>query len=210
MKRTVILGVVALVLLTGCLHGGNGAENGLENGEEATVAVAVGMSAEAQQEIQAEQQQAQQEFMEDLNETEQELLQQAQFGQVAEEDQALVDDLMAQMEEAGADAEALAEDAQQEALDDLDAAVQGSDTLEEIDRLDVQGETLVLLSGNANELIGLLGQPGVHALLDQQQYDQLAEQMAMQEEGFPGGEMPEEEIPEEEIPEEEVEEIEIE
>lgn len=165
-----MFGAVALILLTGCLNGvvGDNGDNGLEAEGEATVGVAVGMDAETQQSI-----------TEDLNQSEQELLQQAQMAQFGE-----VELSEEELERAEALQQEL-EQAQQEAMDDIIADFEGeidaSQTLQVEDSIEAGGESLYLVSGNAGELIGLLDVRGAEAIVSENQYQQIVEQQQAQQ-----------------------------
>lgn len=192
-RKLAVLGVVALVLLTGCLHGGSGDE--VESGEDATVAIAVGMSNETQQELSAAQQEARQQVLDDLNDSETSMYQQAQQaqllgGELNETQEQLLQRLQQDIQEAQSEAQEEADQARQETLADVESNISESENLELVDRVEVQGQTLILVRGSPNGIVGLLGQPGVKAIIQQQQFDQIKQrqQQRQQQGGLPGGE----------------------
>lgn len=191
-KKAAVFGLVVLVLLTGCLHGGGG-ENA-ESGEDATVAVAVGMSEETEQELSEAQQEAQQQVLEDLNDSENAMYQEAQQAQMAggelnDSQSQLLERIQQDAQDAQSDAEEDAEQSRQETLDDLENNISESEDLELVDSVEVQGQSLLLVSGSSNGVLGLLDQPGVQGILPQQQFEQIKEQQEQQQEqgGLPGG-----------------------
>lgn len=191
-RKLAVLGVVALVLLTGCLHGGSGED--VQSGEDATVAIAVGMSNETQQELQQAQQEARQQVLADLNDSETTMYQQAQQAQILggelnETQEQLLQRLQQDIQEAQSDAQEKAEQQRQQTLADVENNISESENLELVDRIDVQGQTLILVRGSPNELVGLLSQPGVKAILRQKQYDRIKQQQQQRQQqgGVPGG-----------------------
>lgn len=192
-KTVAVLGVVTLVLFTGCLHGGSNGD--VEPGEEATVAVAVGLTTQAQEELSTAQQEAQQEVIDELNESETALYQEAQQAQLTgqelnESHQELLDRMRQQVQEAQSQAEAEAEESRQQTLSDVEETISSSDGLELSDRITIQQQTFFLVTGEPNEIVGLLGQPGVHAIVTEEQFSQLQQQQQQQQQGVPGGAVP--------------------
>ncbi len=187
-QKALILGVVALVLLTGCLHGGSGDE--VQSGEDATVAIAVGMSNETQQELSAAQEEARQEVIENLNESETRMFQQAQQaqllgGELNESQEQLLQRVQEDVQAAQSGAQQTAEEQRLETLSDVESYILESGNMELVDRIDVQGQSLLLVTGSSSEIVGLLEQPGVQAIIRQQQFDQIKQQQ--QQGGMPGG-----------------------
>lgn len=164
-KVLMALGIVAVLLFSGCLNGvpGDGGDGGDGNH---TAAIAVGLTAEDQQQIQAS-----------LNQSEQALLQRAQFGQLDQENQSRAEDLNRRLQ--NQQMEAL-----NSSVDRVRERVEDSDTLEIEGRQDVGGQSLLLVSGSGSEILGLLETEGVTAIASQEQYEQIRRQ---QQQPLPGG-----------------------
>lgn len=165
-----MFGAVALILLTGCLNGvtGDNGDNGLEAEGEATVGVAVGMDAETQQAITG-----------DLNQSEQELLQQAQMAQFGEVE--LSDEELERAEALQQELEQAQQEAVDEIMTDFEGEIDASETLQIEDSIETGAESIYLVSGNSGELIGLLEVRGAEAIVSQGQYQQILEQQQAQQ-----------------------------
>ncbi len=167
MKRILILGVVALVLLTGCLHGGDA----VGDGEDRTVAVASGLTDADQaelQELQEEMQQMQMQMQFEAENMTEEEMQEAQ-----EEIQQLQQQLQQQQQEAV-----------QANLEVLREHIQATETVEVVDEGDAA--PVFIVSGDAGEILDLLDHEEAAAIVSEEEgLDALQPQQQM-----PEGEMP--------------------
>ena len=173
-SKFVVLGVVALVALTGCIGGpgGNGDTGGgadVDAGNTTTVAVAVGLDAQAQQELSGM-----------LNQSEQILLQRAQLapGNLSSAEQQRAQRIQQEMQQAQ-------QDAVNESSADFESAVDSTETLAVEGSIQQGSTSLYLISGSPSEVVGLLNQSNVQAITSQEQYNQLQQQQ--QQAPAPGG-----------------------
>ncbi|MFP4632952.1 MAG: hypothetical protein ACLFMT_05915 [Halobacteriales archaeon] len=161
-KAILVVALLATVAVAGCL---NGAGDGSNGDDERTVAVAISADQSSQQEI-----------MEDLNESDQQLLQQAQLGggNLSEDDQARVEEIQTELEEA--QTEAL-----DEAYSEFEDSVDSSETLSIEEDTEVGQERIALVTGSSSEILGLMEDGAVQAIIPSDQYEQILEQQEQQE-----------------------------
>jgi hypothetical protein len=164
--KVAVLGIVVLVALTGCIGGlggdgdGNGNGANVDAGNTTTVAVAVGLDAEAQQELSGM-----------LNQSEQQLLQRAQFapGNLSTAEQQRAQELQQEMQQAQ-------QDAANQSAANFESAVESTETLTVEGSIQQGSTSLYLVSGTPSEIVGLLNQSNVQAIASQEQYNQLQQQ----------------------------------
>lgn len=173
--KLAVLGIVLLVALTGCLGGsGNGDAGGnadVDAGNSTTVAVAVGLDAEAQREITGS-----------LNQSEQLLLQRAQFspGNLTEDETQRAQELQQELQQAQ-------QEAVNEANSGFESAVNATETLTVDDSIQQGGTSLYLVSGSPSEVVALLNRSGVQAITSREQFDALSQQQQQAPVPGPGG-----------------------
>ena len=184
-QRIVLFGVVALVILTGCL-GGNGGDGGssgdidgggtVSDAGEATVAVAVGLGEDAPPGV-AERL--------NLSQRDRRILQQAQQspGELSAEEQERAQQIQQQIQQAQLEVQNEQEQAIQQRRERFESAVNSSESLAVNDRIDQTQSSLFLVSGTPSEILGLLEEEGVEGILSEQQFSDIVEQQQQQ----PGG-----------------------
>jgi len=164
-KAYVVLAVVGLVLLTGCLHGGggNGGDTTDVDGEESTVGVVAGLSTEDQQELQSLQQQ----FQID-----------AQQGNMSQQELRQRQSEIRQRQQEAVNA----------SLGNITSAIENAETLEVVDQGGSQAP-IIIVSGNSNEILGLLENDRVSAIVSEETASQALQAQA-QGPPSPGGGQP--------------------
>jgi hypothetical protein len=174
--KVAVLGILALVALTGCIGGlggdGDGGGNGGDvtaAGNTTTVAVAVGLDTQAQQDLSGM-----------LNQSEQRLLQRAQFapGNLSTAEQQRAQQLQQEIQQAQ-------QEAANQSASDFESAVESTQTLAVEGSIQQGSTSLYLVSGSPSEVVGLLNQSNVQAIASQEQYNQLQQQQ--QQAPAPGG-----------------------
>lgn len=187
-QKVVLFGVVALVILTGCL-GGNGGDGGdagdIDGGGavgdtgEATVAVAVGLGEDTPPGV-AERL--------NLSRSDQMLFRQAQQSpdELSDEDQQRVQQIQQEVQQAQQELQEEEEQAVQEKVEEFGSTVNSTQTLsmEGSQRVPQQTSTLFLVSGNPSEVLGLLNESGVQAITREEQFNRM--QQRQQQGGMPG------------------------
>lgn len=182
--KVTVLGVVALVALTGCIGGlggdGNGNGNGanIDSGNTTTVSVAVGLDSQARQEISQ---------MQILNQSEQQFLRRAQSdpGNLSVSQQQRARGLIRERQQAQRDAQ---QNALNESGVEFESTVNATETLSIEDSIQQAPSFLYLVSGSPSEIVGLLNQSNVQAIASQEQFRQLQQQQqAPAPGGAPGG-----------------------
>jgi len=185
-KKMVLFGVVALVVLAGCV-GGNGGDGGndgdidgggaVSDAGEATVAVAVGLGEDAPPGV-AERL--------NLSRSDQLLFQQAQQSpdELSDEEQERAQQIQQEVQQAQQELQEEEEQAVQEKIEEFGSTVNSTQTLsvEGSQRIPQQTSTLFLVSGSPSEILGLLNESGVQAITGEDQFNQMQQRQRQ-----PGG-----------------------
>lgn len=185
-QKMVLFGVVALVVLAGCV-GGNGGDVGndgdidgggaVSDAGEATVAVAVGLGEDAPPGV-AERL--------NLSRSDQLLFQQAQQSpdELSDEEQERAQQIQQEVQQAQQELQEEEEQAVQEKIEEFGSTVNSTQTLsvEGSQRIPQQTSTLFLVSGNPSQILGLLNESGVQAITGEDQFNQMQQRQRQ-----PGG-----------------------
>lgn len=196
-KKMVLFGVVAVVVLAGCLggtggDGGNTGDGGVDGNEsgagndagEVTVAVAVGLGEDAPPGV-AERL--------NLSQSDRLLFQRFRSGQnLTVEEQQRAQQIQREIQQAQQARQEEEEQAVREKREEFEATVNSTRTLSVggSQRIPQQTSTLFLVSGSPSEILGLLNESGVQAIAGEEQYNRLRQQRQLRQRQPGGGGVP--------------------